>query len=153
MSKFLVDSNLLVLLIVGRVDRSLITRHRRLKHFTPEDYDRLVKLLADAERIVVTPNTLTETANLLAFQRGSLGEALAIELQSLIEQEVEIVVPSIKAARRPEYRRLGLTDAALLELASEERPLLTADMRLYGATLAQDASSALNFRTPADDQR
>ena len=153
MSEVLVDSNLLVLLIVGRVDRSLISRHRRLKQFTPEDYDHLVEVLAEAERIVVTPNTLTETANLLAFQRGHVGEALASELQSLIEQEVEVVVPSIDAAGRPEYRRLGLTDAALLEIASKERPLLTADMKLYGATLAQDANSALNFRAPANDQR
>ena len=153
MSEFLVDSNLLVLLIVGRVDRNLIGRHRRLKQYTPEDYDQLVEVLADAERIIVTPNTLTETANLLAFQRGGIGLALASELQSLIEQEVEVVVPSIKAAERPEFHRLGLTDAALLEIASKDRRLLTADMKLYGAALAQDANSALNFRGTANDER
>ena len=148
----LVDSNLLVLLVVGRVDRSLIGRHRRLKQFTAADYDRLIETLANAERILVTPNTLTESSNLLAYQRGRSGATLVAELQTLIEQEIEVVVLSIDAAKRREFRRLGLTDAALIDAASAERPSLTADLKLYGAALAADAESAVLFRPPQADE-
>lgn len=153
MSRFLIDSNLLVLLVVGRVDRNLIGRHRRLKQFTPDDYDALVKLLDGADGMVVTPNTLTETSNLLAFQRGSIAEALAVELQALIEQEIEVVVPSVEAARRQEFRRLGLTDAALAGIASVDRRLLTTDMQLFGTAVATDAAAAVYFRTMQEDGR
>ena len=65
-SSLLLDSNVLVLLVAGRVDRHLIGTHRRLKQYTAADYDRLTRMLADRERLTVTPNTLTEASNLLA---------------------------------------------------------------------------------------
>ena len=61
-----IDANLLVLLIVGSVGEELIARHRRLQQFMPEDYRSLHNLLDQVDQIFVTPNTLTETSNLLA---------------------------------------------------------------------------------------
>lgn len=143
----LLDTNLLVLLVVGRLDQDLIARHRRLKQFEPEDYDRLLRALAGTDRILVTPNTLTETSNLLSYQRGALGLALAAELRSLIDAEIEIVVPSVVAAARSEFPRLGLADAALAEIASAQQPLLTADMQLFGAVAAIDPQAVRYFRS------
>ena len=153
MPQYLVDSNLLVLLVVGRVNRELVGRHRRLKQFAPEDYDQLVEVLSSSEQILVTPNTLTETSNLLAAQRGATGMALSAELRRLIESEVEIVVPSTTAARRREFPRLGLADAALVDVASERHQLLTADMKLFGAALASDPNSAVYFNVSRDSGR
>ena len=34
-----IDANLLVLLVVGRVGRDLIAKHRRLREYTAEDYE------------------------------------------------------------------------------------------------------------------
>jgi len=144
-SRYLLDSNLLVLLVVGRVDRELINRHRRLKQFVPEDYDRLTELLSESERILVTPNTLTETSNLLAVQRGATGTELAQELGRLIEQEIEVVVPSRDAASRAEFVRLGLADSAMIHVATGDEQLLTADMKLYGAAVAVDPTAAVYF--------
>ena len=67
-----VDANLLVLLVVGTVQRSLIGRHPRLKAYIADDFDVLVKLLDTGEKIYVTPNTLTETSNLLPFGKKEL---------------------------------------------------------------------------------
>ncbi len=144
--QYIIDSNLLVLLVVGRVNHSLVGRHRRLKQFVPEDFDRLVEVLTGADRILVTPNTLTEASNLLAYQRGPERARLSEELRRLIEREIEIVVPSVVAATRSEFRRLGLTDAALIEAASDERQLLTADLKLFRAALSSDARAAVYFR-------
>ena len=65
-SGFLIDANLLILLVVGSVDRDLIPKHRRLRRFAVEDYERLLNLIGHFDRVFVTPNTLTETSNLLA---------------------------------------------------------------------------------------
>ena len=61
-----IDANLLVLLVVGSVGRDLIAKHRRLREYTGEDYEILVDVLSRVDRVLVTPNTLTETSNLLA---------------------------------------------------------------------------------------
>ena len=63
---FFIDANLLVLLIVGSVGDELIARHRRLQNFTAEDYRSLRNLLDRVDQVFVTPNTLTESSNLIA---------------------------------------------------------------------------------------
>ena len=64
MGGYFLDTNLFVLLVVGSESRDLISKHRRLEHYSPEDYDILLDLLEGADQLFVTPNTLTETSNL-----------------------------------------------------------------------------------------
>ena len=66
-------------------------------------------------------------------------------LRYVIEEGREIVLASAEAARSPLFRRLGLTDAALFEAATAERPLLTVDLDLYLAVCSRDAGAAANF--------
>ena len=136
------DSNLLVLLVVGSVDRGLISRHRRSRRFGPDDYDRLLALLDPLDRVLVTPNTLTEASNLLSSSDDPRPMAC---LRALIEETEEIVVASRTATRNRMFARLGLTDAALLEAVSAETPLITVDFDLYGAALAKGEGVAVNF--------
>ena len=136
------DSNLLVLLVVGGVDRSLVSRHRRSRRFSPEDYDRLLALLEPLDKVLVTPNTLTEASNLLSSSSDARPMAY---LRALIENTEEIVVASRIAVRNRMFGRLGLTDAALLEAVSAEAPLITVDFDLYGAALAKGERAAVNF--------
>lgn len=138
------DANLLVLLVVGNTGRDRIARHRRTKNFTGEDYDLLVRLLSDT-RTLVTPHTLTEASNLLAQHREPERTRLLAALRSLIEQSDEERVGSPAAARNREFLRLGLTDAVLLEAASVDKPLLTADLELSVAASARSDGSAHNF--------
>lgn len=144
--KIFVDANLLVLLIVGRTNRNLIEKHRRLREFQEEDYDTLVEILNQVDKILVTPNTLTEASNLLAHhgepQRSRFFEALRI----LIEEHEEIVVTSRTASQSKEFSRLGLTDAALLEVVSNSTPLITVDFSLYRAAISKEDEAAYNFR-------
>ena len=66
-TKIFVDANLLVLLVVGETDKKLIVKHRRLREFDEDDYERLVRLINQVDKVLVTPNTLTEASNLLAY--------------------------------------------------------------------------------------
>ena len=67
------------------------------------------------------------------------------QLRWLIEESEEVVVRSADASSNSEYTRLGLTDAALLEVATAETPVVTVDLDLYFATLEKDPEAVLNF--------
>jgi len=144
--RLLVDANLLVLLVAGRVDEGIIGRHRRLREYSAADYRKLVRLLKPVSQVVVTPNTLTETSNLLSQHREPERSKLLDGLRCLIESSQEVVVASVDAARGEVFGRLGLTDAVLAEEASAETPLLTVDLDLYLAVLAKHGEAAVSFR-------
>lgn len=153
-----IDANLLVLLIVGTTGRHLIAKHKRPRSFLESDYDRLIQRIArtvspDAATepatvgaVRVTPNTLTEASNLLAQHQEPERSQFFETLRILIENSTEIVVASVEASRTSAFPRLGLTDAALLEVVSPETPLLTVDLDLYHAVAKRDHRAAVNFR-------
>ena len=142
---FFIDANLLVLLVVGSVGQNLIRKHRRLQIFNAEDYDRLLDLIGHYDRVFVTPNTLTETSNLLAQHSDPERSRFFDRLQLIIEKSEEVVVVSKVAASNSEFSRLGLTDAVLLEAISAETPLLTVDLDLFRAALVKAPNAAVNF--------
>ena len=76
---------------------------------------------------------------------GAPALAAPSEASWLIEQSPEIVVASVDAARHDVFPRLGLTDAALLDVVSVDAPLLTVDLDLYVAALASGDEAAINF--------
>lgn len=140
-----IDANLLVLLVVGATDQALIAKHRRLRRFTVEDYGRLTGLIGRAGQVFLTPNTLTEASNLLAQHPNPERSRFFEVLRRIINKSEEIVVASKTASRNNAFTRLGLTDAALLEVVSEETPLVTVDFNLFVAAFAKGQVSALNF--------
>ena len=141
-----VDANLLVLLVAGALDPAIIPRHKRLRTFGPEDFERLRELVGNYQQVLVTPNTLTEASNLLAQHREPERSLLLTTLRSLIHESREVVVTSAHAADHPSFPRLGLTDAGLLGLVSQDTPLVTVDLDLYLAATATDPLSAVNYR-------
>jgi hypothetical protein len=142
---FFVDTNLLVLYAAGREDRGLISKHRRLNEYSVEDYYVLLDLLSLVERVLVTPNTLTETSNLLAQHGEPERSRLLRRLRLIIEDGEEVVIASSVASRNGAYERLGLTDAALLEVSTAETPLVTVDFDLYIAALERGEETVVNF--------
>ena len=140
-----IDANLLVLLVVGATDQALIAKHRRLRRFMVEDYGRLLELIGRAGQVFLTPNTLTEASNLLAQHPNPDRSRFFAVLRRIIRKNEEIVVTSKTASRNSAFVRLGLTDAALLEVVSAETPLVTVDLDLFAAAFAKGQVAALNF--------
>ena len=136
-----IDANLLVLLVVGSVDRMLVARHRRTRTFLPEDYDRLVEVIHNVQ-VFVTPNTLTEASNHLEAREDT---RFLEQLRRFIEISQEIVVTSATASQNSAFTRVGLTDAGLLEVISVKRPLITVDLELYSVALRKGEEAAFNF--------
>ena len=140
-----VDANLLVLLILGSVGRHLIAKHRRLRAYSAEDFDILINLLNPVDRVFVTPNILTEASNLLAQHRDPERSRFFERLRLVIHASKEVVVASVDAASNQAFGRLGLTDAALLEVITKEPPLIKVDLDLYLAALDRNEGAAVNF--------
>jgi hypothetical protein len=71
----------------------------------------------------------------MGYSEDTAKSKIADNMKILIEQSSERHIPSVVAVGRSEFRRLGLTDAALLELSSREidrqiPTLLTVDLDL-----------------------
>ena len=94
---------------------------------------------------LVTPNTLTETSNLLGLHGEPERSRFFEQLRLIIEGTEEIVVASATASSNNAFTRLGLTDAALLEVATEETPIITVDLDLYLTASSSNPGSAINF--------
>ena len=119
---------------------------RGLRTFEIADYERLVRLIRETDRVLVTPNVLTEASNLLAQHGNPERSRFFDTLRALIWKAEETVVASRVAADNSAYNRLGLTDAALLEVVSRANPLITVDLDLYLAASAKESEAAFNFR-------
>lgn len=60
----LIDTNLLILLLVGSYNEDMILSFKRTKNYTVEDYRYLKLFIAGFEKHFYTPNILTEITNL-----------------------------------------------------------------------------------------
>lgn len=125
------DSNLLVLWIVGSVRPQYIAQHKRLKSYAYEDFAILEHHLNGAT-LVTTPNAMTEAANLIVYGvKDPLKSVFLAALRRFADIAGERYLPSRDVAATPVYQRLGLTDAAWLASASGKMELLTDDLALY----------------------
>lgn len=127
----LLDTELLVLLVVGQTDRTLISRHKRTCSFVEEDYDLLCGILKRYSMLLVTPNVLTEASNHASQIRDHDRKRVLTVLGRLVQGAQEEYVPSTLAASDPLFPRLGLADTATLAVAARSATVLTSDHELY----------------------
>jgi hypothetical protein len=96
------DTNLLILLVVGSTNKQFIRLHKRTKAFTVEDFDLLVREFKGIDRMVVTPNTLTEASNLLRQIAEPARSQITAAFKALIEHQEEVYIKSSDASSRLE---------------------------------------------------
>ena len=140
----IIDTNLLILLAVDYCDKSKIGHAPRVAEFEPEHFDMLIDYTSNFERIILCPNILTETSNLLAKFKGELGIKLRHWIKQLVAMHDERYIASREAASEADYLRLGLTDAVLLALCKNDVTLIATDHNLYQAALNKN-QKAINF--------
>lgn len=140
----LVDTNILLLYVVGLVNPQRITRFKRTQQFTPEDYELLNKILLSFKRIFTTPHILTEV-NSLANQLGEPERTRCFQILAQIINELEeYYKPSREVAQHPEFQRFGLTDCSILTLAQNSYLVLTDDLKL-AVQLQRNGIDTVNF--------
>jgi hypothetical protein len=142
MANIIIDTQLLLLFVVGTTGRSYIRKHKRLQAYSEADFDLLREVIAPFDSIVVTPNTLTETSNLLGYIHEPMRSEVFAVFGTIVQYTDERYVESRAICDRREFVLLGLTDTALLDLSSGGNILLTSDFELYRVG-AKDG--AINF--------
>ena len=140
----LVDTNLLLLLLVGNYDPSLIRRFKRTGRYTEDDYLFLAQLIRMFSKIITTPHVLTEVSNLA----NGLGEPIKQfwfqNFYDALQLFEEHPLPA-RATDQTEFAAFGLTDAALVCLGANTL-LVTEDYRLSGYLRSKNLP-VINFST------
>ena len=151
--RLLIDTNLLLVLIVGSHDRDQVERFKRTRAYTADDYDLLTRFIGSFGELAVTPNVLTEVSNLVGQLSEPLRGRVLSSLAMLAVQVPERYFPSSDVVRHSDFLRFGLTDVSVLLTAREKVAVLTDDLPLYLKLSAMDAY-VVNFnhlRTGAVD--
>lgn len=147
----LIDTNLLLLLFVGLLDRSFIGG-KRLEKYTPEHFEALCRIAENFSTIITTPHILTEVSNLgaqtftsskkyqneffMMLQLIKLSEdGLALDERMVNRQSVDVSLLS----------RFGLTDGAIAGLSGKESLLVLSDDFALVGSIQKRGGHAINF--------
>ena len=140
----LVDTNLLVLLLVGRVNTERIRNFKRTQDFTVDDFHLLQRLVMwFGTPLFATPHVLSQVSDLTNLP-GPEGPSI----RRLFQTTVELIEEQYDAARtlvqNPLFKRFGLGDASIAAVCERNVLVLTADVQLHVA-LEVLGLDALNF--------
>jgi hypothetical protein len=140
----LVDTNLLLLYLVGKSDSRIIPRFSRTQKYTVDDFQMLSKLLESFfSAVATTPNILTEVSNLVTKLPDNERPAFFDEMKRSVAVLDETHCPSRIVVTDRNYRKLGLTDAAILSFPRDVL-VLTDDLPLY-QVLSSRGRDVINF--------
>lgn len=140
----LIDTNLLLLYFVGAHDPDRIPKFKRTMAFTVDEFWLLMSFVASFDKLVTTPNVLTEVSNLsgqLAENlRGAFYKDFAIRIPILEEHYVD----SATVSSSVHFNQFGLTDSGIVRLVKDKYLVLTDDLNLVGYLQNRDID-VINF--------
>lgn len=141
----LVDTNVLLLYFLGRFNPREIPRFKRTQQFTVEDYGTLFLMLKSFEKLLTTPNVLTEVNSF----SGQLADPLRALYFKRFATEIGLIeehyVESHRVADLPEFVRLGLTDTGILSVVSRGSHLVLTDDFPLSQRLQGNGIDVINF--------
>ena len=141
----IIDTNLLVLLVVGSTSLDFIASHKRTTEYDIDAFRVLEIILEGTTSFIANASTLAETSNFIREFREPGRSAVVATFDSYIKQAAETSINAVTAISRPEYRVLGFTDAIILEMQKAgSAALITDDLDLYVASVTA-GYEAYNF--------
>ncbi len=132
----LIDSNALIVLLLGFIDPKLIGRHKRTSIYQAEDFYNLLSVIKGLDQLVVLPNIWTEVDNLLNNFQGNYKFQYIEKITETIKAVTEQYIASKTGSESHNFFDLGLTDSLILEYAKECQLLVTSDSKLSDYAIA-----------------
>jgi rRNA-processing protein FCF1 len=132
----LIDTNALIILILGLIDRRLIDTHKRTSIYEEQDYYDLLSVIVEIENLIVLPNVWTEVDNLLNGFNGEQKHQYITKITETIKSTSEQFMSSLIGVNSDSFFDLGLTDSLLLNLAKKCDLLITSDSNLSDYAIA-----------------
>ncbi len=129
----IIDTNLLLLYLVGVYDLSFIAKFKRTRKYSIEDFNAVSGLAENFRELVTTPQILAEISN-LSFQmpESKIGKYFTC-LVGVLEKAREHYVEKNQLIRSNLLARIGFTDVSIIEAAKQANYLvLTDDLKAAG---------------------
>lgn len=143
-NELVLDSNLLILFLVGSFNKDIIEKFKRTNKYVRNDFTVLVKFISFFQRIIATPNILTEVCNLCLSYNISSKNKLYPVFHTLISELNESYIPTKEVSSLPSFPFLGVSDTAIIKLCEKGHLLLTDDFELY-AFMSKNDMPVVNF--------
>jgi len=140
----LIDTNLLLLYFIGAYDPDRIPKFKRTMAFSVDDFWLLISFLKAFNKLVTTPNVLTEVSNLSGQLAGDLRTTFYSDFANRIPLLEEHYVASVDAKSLAHFNQFGLTDSGIVQLVKDNYLVLTDDLKLVGY-LQNQAIDVINF--------
>ena len=146
MKSVLIDTNLLVLLVVGSYDKNRIGRHKRTKEFDKSDYEILCEFLLNYDKVWTTIHCLAETSNLLKQTSKVESQQLLFHLSAFFSSPLvfESQYQYELLMKHPSFLRFGVADTGFLMKSKKVSCSITADLDLFSEVL-RTQSTVVNF--------
>lgn len=143
----ILDTNLLILFVVGNFNLNLIETFGRTKSrgYLKEDFIFLINLLRKFKHIYLTPHILTELSNMTfeKINKKNFTEYLSSVVNSIKDKKEYYISKDILATTA--CLKFGFADSSIFELAKKENlPVLTDDYKLSGF-LAKNKIDCINI--------
>lgn len=137
----IVDTNVLILYLVGIFDRNFIDKCGMLtssnKHYSVDDFELLSKIISIFKKVVITPQIIAELSNISTSQKGITGNNLCVYFQKIIDflksaEEYHQKIECLWNVKVEVISRLGFTDLTLFELSRQKNlAIITDDLAFY----------------------
>jgi hypothetical protein len=142
----LVDSNILVLVVIGTLAPERIERFSRTKKYTTGDFETVGNLISGFRWSITTPHVLSQVSDLLDLPRldYELSAAVVSTLRHIYATNIERHVPARSLAKGGAFPSIGLADCSIIEAARRGCTVLTDDLSLHN-TLRAHGYISVNF--------
>jgi len=150
----IVDSNIMLLFLVGSYDINYINIFKRTMKYTIEEYYFIRDLLTTyyyKDKVYTSPHILTELSNFSLNIQGNRINKYFDFFIKIFSDVCEIYIEKNKIIEFKELPKFGITDIGIFKIAKEKNLLvLTDDFRL-SSYLLDNCINALNLRNISPD--
>jgi hypothetical protein len=122
-----IDSEILLLYIVGSKDPRQIRNFGRTANFDENDFILVSEFIEKFDHKITSPHILTEVSDLL----GESNDFHTL-LKTYIDISEEKYLTSREIAKNNSFFKFGLADSAIIEISQNSHLIFTADNRFYG---------------------
>ncbi len=131
MREVILDTNVFTLFLIGKINPTKISKHKRTSVYNIEHYEFLIGLLNEFDSILFCPNIATEVDNLL--NDNLFGEdkyEYLLLTKEIFSKSIEKYFETRAIVNDWHYDSVGITDTAILNMAKNCDLLISGDSQL-----------------------
>ncbi len=126
------DTNILLLLLIGLYDPTLITKFKRVNKYNLRDFGILKDIYSNSNKVIISQPIVTELSNLSFNLSSKLLKSYFKSFCNELFKFKEINRDKNTILINPLFHKLGFTDCSIIEVAKKGKYLvITDDLELY----------------------